>query len=194
MKKINISPWVQRFSEIYLKKYKSTKKIKVLDLACGSGRHSRYFIKKKLSVFSVDKNISEIRDLQTRSNISIIEADIEKTDPWSHPLALKGKKFNLIVVTNYLFRPLFPSIIKNLKKNGMLIYETFSEGNEKYGHPKNLDFLLKSGELLKIVEKKLHVIAFEEGYIENPKKAVVQRICAKKIIKSKPQKFIDHLH
>ena len=58
MKKINISPWVQRFSEIYLKKYKSTKKIKVLDLACGSGRHSRYFIKKKLSVFSVYKNIS----------------------------------------------------------------------------------------------------------------------------------------
>ena len=94
MKKINISPWVQRFSEIYLKKYKSTKKIKVLDLACGSGRHSRYFIKKKLSVFSVDKNISGIRDLQTRSNISIIEADIEKTDPWSHPSALKGKKLS----------------------------------------------------------------------------------------------------
>ena len=84
-------------------------------------------------------------------------------------------------MTNYLFRPLFPSIIRNLKKNGMLIYETFSKGNEKYGHPKNLNFLLKSGELLRIVEKKLHVIAFEEGYIENPKKAVVQRICAKKL-------------
>ena len=130
----------------------------------------------------------------SKNNVSIIEADIEKTDPWSKSSILKGKKFDLIIVTNYLFRPLFSSIIRGLKKNGMLIYETFSEGNEKYGHPKNPHFLLKSGELLKMVGKKLRIIAFEEGHIKIPRKAVIQRICAKKITKSKPQKFIDHLN
>ena len=192
MKKTNISPWVKRFSSMHLEKYKDKKKIRILDLACGSGRHSRYFVNKNLTVYSVDKDISKIRSLKTKRNISIIEADIEKVNPWDKSSMLKGKRFDLIIVTNYLFRPLTSSIIRALKNNGMLIYETFSKGNEKYGHPRNPNFLLKSGELLKMFGAALRIVAFEEGCIRNPRKMMVQRICATRSVKIK--KFIYSLN
>jgi hypothetical protein len=86
--------------------------------------------------------------------------------------------FDAVVVTNYLFRPLLPLIMNALDLNGVLIYETFMVGNERFGKPSNPAFLLRQGELLDVVRPKLNVVAFEQGEVELPRPAVVQRICA----------------
>ena len=80
------------------------------------------------------------------------------------------------MVTNYLHRPLFPRLVDSLDEGGVLIYETFMAGNERYGRPSNPDFLLRPGELLEAFGT-LTVVAFEQGTVERPKKAALQRIC-----------------
>jgi SAM-dependent methyltransferase len=100
-------------------------------------------------------------------------ADIEH-GPWPLPAC----RFDAVVVTNYLWRPLLPSIVDALDPAGVLLYETFAVGNEKFGRPSNPDFLLRPGELLEVVRHRLAVIAFEDLRVESPKPAMVQRICA----------------
>lgn len=140
----------------------------VLDVACGSGRHAKFFAERGLEVFAVD------RDAQPLSGkIKFVKADLEDGSPW--PFA--GQRFAGIVVTNYLHRPLFPLLLDSLENQGVLIYETFMLGNERYRRPSNPDFLLRPGELLEAFGA-LTVVAFEQGMVERPKKAVVQRICA----------------
>ena len=142
----------------------------VLDLACGSGRHARIFLEKKLEVVAVD------REAQTLpKGVVFVRADLEDGRPW----LFAGQRFGAVVVTNYLHRPLFPAIAAALEPGGVLIYETFMRGNEKYGRPSNPDFLLRPGELLESF-KDLAVIAFEQGQVERPKPAVVQRLCARR--------------
>lgn len=144
----------------------------VLDLACGEGRHARFFRDLGFDVVAVDREPVSIQ------KVEFIRADLEGGHPW--PLA--GRRFGGIVVTNYLHRPLFPKLAESLAEGGVLIYETFMLGNERFGKPSNPAFLLLPGELLKVFSS-LDVLAFEEGEVERPKPAVTQRICAAKLPK-----------
>jgi len=140
----------------------------VLDVACGAGRHARFFSQRGLEVVAVD------RDAQAVSgNIRFVQADLENGSPW--PLA--GQRFAAVVVANYLHRPLMRVLEESLDEGGVLLYETFMAGNERYGRPSNPDFLLRPGELLEAFGA-LAIVAFEQGVVERPKKAVVQRLCA----------------
>lgn len=145
---------------------------RVLDVACGHGRHLRYLSSLGFEVVGVDRDASVLDAIGEVAGVEIRIADIE-SGPW--PFA--PGDFDGVVVTNYLHRPIFPKLIEVLRPGAALIYETFAEGNERYGRPSNPDFLLRPGELLERAEP-LEVIAFEQGLISTPKPAVVQRICA----------------
>jgi SAM-dependent methyltransferase len=163
------SEWVVKHAQ------RIQKNARVLDLACGSGRHALYLASRGLQVRALDRDTATLRAQTLPTNIHIIEVDVENT-PW--PFA--EKEFDAIVVTNYLHRPLFQKIIAALKPGGVLIYETFAIGNEKFGKPSNPDFLLQPGELLEAVRGSMRVIAYEDDYVELPKPAMIQRICAVK--------------
>ncbi len=139
----------------------------VLDVACGGGRHSRYFASLGQAVTAVD------REPQSIPGVRFIQADLEDSSPWPLP----GERFQGIVVTNYLHRPLFPVLMQSLAPGGALLYETFMLGNERYGKPSNPAFLLRAGELWQAFAG-LHLIAFEQGYAAQPKPAMMQRLCA----------------
>lgn len=141
----------------------------VLDVACGEGRHARFFRDKGLEVVAVD------RQPVVLEKITFVEADLEDGGPW--PFA--GRKFGAIVVTNYLHRPLFPHLAASLDEGGVLIYETFMLGNERFGRPSNPKFLLRPGELRDAFAG-LQVLDFEEGEFARPRRAMLQRICALK--------------
>jgi SAM-dependent methyltransferase len=138
----------------------------VLDVASGGGRHARFFAGRGLEVVAVD------RDPQPIPGVRSVKADLEDGSPW--PFA--GQRFGGIVVTNYLHRPLFPRLAESLDAGGVLIYETFMAGNERFGKPSNPDFLLRPGELLEAFAS-LEVLGFEQGMVERPKPAMVQRAC-----------------
>jgi len=139
----------------------------VLDVACGSGRHTRFFLERNLQVVALDRAPLGL------PGVRFIRADLENGDPW--PLA--GERFAGIVVTNYLYRPLFPRLVESLAPGGVLIYETFMVGNEKFGKPSNPAYLLRPGELLEAFAE-LTVEGFEEGEVRTPKPAMIQRLCA----------------
>ena len=147
----------------------------VLDLACGGGRHTALFLDLGHLVTALDKDIGAVSALAPRPSLEIIAADLEDGSPWP----LTGRRFAGIVVTNYLHRPLFPAILEGLEENGILIYETFAVGNERFGRPRNPDHLLREGELLEVVRGHCAVIAYEHVEIQEPRPAVVQRICAR---------------
>ena len=140
----------------------------VLDVACGAGRHARFFHERKLEVVAVDRD-----DQALPGGIRFVKADLEGGGAW--PFA--GQRFGAVIVTNYLHRPLFPRLLESLAEGGVLIYETFMLGNEKFGRPSNPQFLLRPGELLQAFGK-LAVAGFEQGRVERPKTAVIQRLCA----------------
>ncbi len=145
----------------------------MLDLACGGGRHARYLAALGHRVEAVDRDGEDLRELGSVAGVTTRAADLEN-GPWPYA----GHQFDAIVVTNYLHRPLFPRLLAALAPGGVLIYETFAVGNERYGRPSNPDFLLKSGELLEVVRGRLRVLAYEDVKIETPRPAMVQRICA----------------
>ncbi|MFN2643667.1 MAG: class I SAM-dependent methyltransferase [Burkholderiales bacterium] len=156
------SAWVRRWAEL-------VDRGPVLDLACGAGRHALLFVERGLEVIGVD------REAQPHlAGVRFMQADLED-EPW--PFA--GERFAAIVVANYLHRPLFTMIQAALADDGVLIYETFMVGNEKYGRPKNPAFLLQPSELLAAFPE-LKPIAFEQGYVERPKPAMIQRLCARR--------------
>jgi SAM-dependent methyltransferase len=139
----------------------------VLDVACGAGRHAMLFAERGLEVFAVDRD-----EQRLAAPVHFVKADLEDGGPWP----FQGRKFAAVVVTNYLYRPLFARLAESLEEGGVLIYETFMLGNERYGKPSNPNFLLRPGELL-VAFAGLAVVAFEQGLVERPKKAVVQRLC-----------------
>jgi SAM-dependent methyltransferase len=146
----------------------------VLDLACGSGRHSRLLAAGGRPVLAVDRDAAALAGLHGVSGIHTECLDLEG-DAW--PLA--GRQFAGIVVTNYLWRPRLPDLLALLEPGGVLIYETVMDGNAVYGKPSNPDFLLRSGELRAVAAAAgLHEVAFVEGYVEFPKPAMRQAICA----------------
>jgi SAM-dependent methyltransferase len=144
----------------------------VLDLACGSGRHARFFAARGATVTAVDRDADAIAGLAGVPGVIPVVADLEG-GPW--PFA--GQVFDAVVVTNYLHRPLFPAILAALAADGLLVYETFMVGNERFGRPSNPAFLLAPGELLEAV-RELAVLGFEQGEVARPKRAVMQRVCA----------------
>jgi SAM-dependent methyltransferase len=145
----------------------------VLDLACGSGRHSRYLACAGYRVCAVDRDTQALAALADVTGISVQVCDLESA-PW--PLA--GRRCAGIVVANYLYRPMFPHLLDALTEDGALIYETFALGNEHFGKPSNPEFLLRPGELLELVRGKLRVLAYEDLQVSLPRPAMVQRICA----------------
>lgn len=145
----------------------------VLDLACGAGRHLRLFRDRGHPVTGVDRDLRGVADLRDQPMVTLVEADLENGNPWP----LNGR-FAGIVVTNYLYRPLFPALLDSLEPGGVLLYETFAQGNQRFGRPSSPAFLLRSGELLDLVRGRLQVVAYEHGEVASPKAAVVQRLCA----------------
>ena len=164
---MNASEWVVRFAPLV------TPSGSVLDVACGNGRHTRFFLARGHEVVAVDIDLSKVSDLQTSACLKLIEADIER-DPWPLP----GARFDAVVVTNYLHRRLFDRFVEAVAPEGMLIYETYARGNERWGHPRNPDFLLRPGELLELARGRLRVVAYENVTVTEPRPAAVQRICA----------------
>jgi SAM-dependent methyltransferase len=147
----------------------------VLDLAAGGGRHTRYFKGLGHAVTAVDRDLSGLADLEGDAQITVVAADLEGGNPWP----LGERRFAGIVVANYLHRPLFPRIAAALQPGGVLLYETFARGNERFGKPSNPDFLLEPGELLDFAEAEgLTVRAYHCGEVQAPRPAVVQRIVA----------------
>ena len=133
----------------------------MLDVACGYGRHAAYFCQNNHPVTAIDRAREAIDSIAFPVEFcEKIVADIE-SGPW--PVA--GRQFDAIVVTNYLWRPLMPALLAGLAPGGVLIYETFAEGNETVGKPSRPDFLLARGELLHIC-RDLVVVAFEDGRSE----------------------------
>jgi len=154
------SPWVARWAHLVARGT-------LLDLACGPGRHARLFLNRGIKVVAVDREPQDIPGAR------FVRADLEGGNPWPLP----GERFEGIVVTNYLHRPLFRAIEAALAPGGVLIYETFMLGNERFGRPSNPQFLLRPGELREAFAG-LAALAFEEGEVAEPKRAVVQRLCA----------------
>lgn len=164
------SPWVRRFAGLV------EKPGPVMDLASGYGRHAKYFKELGYQMVAVDRNREALAALGP--GFETIEADLEDGSPWP----LGDREFAGIVVTNYLHRPLFPFLATALQLHGVLIYETFGAGNERFGKPSNPNFLLQPGELLEVALRyELAVLAYECGEVATPKPAIVQRMVAQRI-------------
>lgn len=157
------SAWVQRWAHLM------PKGLDVLDLACGRGRHMRYLKGLGHAVVGVDRDAQAIAAVSGLGEA--IEADIENA-PWP----LKGRQFGAVIVTHYLWRPVWPQILNSLAPGGVLVYETFAAGNETVGKPSRPDFLLQPGELLTRCAA-LHIVAYEDGFLRHPDR-FVQRIVA----------------
>ncbi len=159
----NPSAWVERWSHLV------PPGAHVLDVACGAGRHVRWFAERGCRVTALDRNAEAVEPL--RAVAEVVVADIEN-GPWPLP----GRRFDAVVVTNYLWRPLLPTLLEAVNEGGVLIYETFAEGNQAFGRPSNPDFLLRRGELLALASD-LRVVAFEDGFLPAPERCV-QRLAA----------------
>jgi len=164
----------------------------VLDVACGVGRHAFALIEAGYSVYGVDNNPQAILTLENR--LAIPKMDGLQTNQRQNtfevldlelavfPSQLQRKQFSGVIITNYLYRPFLVNWLQLLQDQGVFIYETFADGNAQFGKPSNPDFLLRENELLDLVlnQEDFSVVAFEQGRVELPKPAIVQRICAVK--------------
>jgi SAM-dependent methyltransferase len=168
------SPWITRWA--HLVPQGGT----VLDVACGGGRHLRFFAGRGHAVTGVDRDGEAIDSLHGVGEV--ICADIE-SGPW--PFA--GRSFDAVVVTNYLWRPLLPTVVASVAPGGVLLYETFAAGNETVGRPSRPDFLLRPGELLGVCDG-LRVVAIEDGFLPDPPR-YVQRIAAARTLADPMRRF-----
>lgn len=157
------SPWLQRWAPLLRPGQRA------LDVACGPGRHVRWLAARGLQVTAVDRDADALQPLCPLAEVLV--ADIEN-GPWPLP----GRQFDLVLVTNYLWRPLWPALRAALAPGGLLVIETFTRGNETVGRPARPDFLLEPGELLQVCLG-LRIVAFEDGYLDAPPR-FVQRIAA----------------
>jgi SAM-dependent methyltransferase len=149
---------------------------RVLDLAAGGGRHTALLRQRGHRVVAADRNTAILaRRFAGDASVEIVTLDLEDGGSWR-----LGDGYDGIVVTNYFHRPLFPSIVEALVPRGALLYETYMLGHEQFGRPSNPDFLLRPGELLEVFGSALTVVAFEQGIVDRPQPAAIQRIAAVK--------------
>ncbi|OYT99486.1 MAG: SAM-dependent methyltransferase [Burkholderiales bacterium PBB1] len=162
------SEWVQRWSHLV------AAGSSVLDVACGSGRHTLWFCDRGCTVTAVDRDASALAGLQHMApSVRTVQADLEG-QPWPLP----GTTYSAVVVTHYLWRALLPDIARSVSTAGVLIYETFADGNASVGKPSNPDFLLRPGELLHFAATHgLRVVAYEDGFCNQPDR-FIQRLVA----------------
>lgn len=146
---------------------------RVLDLACGTGRHAIWLAGQGYQVDAIDRDAQAVAGMQGMLNIKVTIADLE-TGNWP----VTGQQYDGIIVSRYLYRPLLSSLARMLNPDGVLIYETFMLGNERYGRPSNPDYLLLPDELKMVYTPLLKIYAFEQGKVEDPVPAMTQRICA----------------
>jgi SAM-dependent methyltransferase len=163
------SSWIVKYAQLI------PKKGRILDLACGSGRHAIWLAKQGYQVDAFDSDAKALANMKGIGNINVSIVDFE-SDDWPG----SDQRYDGIIVSRYLYRPLLSRLAGLLNPGGILIYETFMAGNERYGKPSNPDFLLLPNELLETYSPLLSIIAFEQGEVEMPRPAVTQRICAKK--------------
>ncbi len=146
----------------------------VLDLATGSGRNALFFAARGHPVTAVDIDLGR---LPAAGNVERVEADLENGNPWP----LVGRTFGTVTVTKYLHRPLMPNLLEAIEPGGTLLYETFMDGNQRFGRPSRPEHLLNDGELIDLVRGKFSVIAYEARLISEPTMAMVQRIAARRL-------------
>ena len=145
----------------------------MLDVACGQGRHMKWFSERGHAVTGLDRSPQAI---QAASRYGVaVSADIENA-PWPLIHDDQVRQFGAVIVTHYLWRPLLPTIAQSVAPGGLLIYETFTQGNETVGKPSRPDFLLCPAELLQAFSR-LQTVAFEEGFLDHPPR-FIQRIAA----------------
>jgi SAM-dependent methyltransferase len=161
------SAWIARWSPLL--RPGST----VLDVACGSGRHLQWFAERGHTVCGVDRDIAAAQ--AQVPGAQLVEADIEN-GPWPLVGPAGLRQFDAVVVTNYLWRPLLPTLLQSLAPGGLLLYETFAAGHASVGRPARPDFLLQPGELLQLCSH-LQVVAYENGFLDHPPR-FVQRVAA----------------
>jgi SAM-dependent methyltransferase len=162
------SPWLQRWVHLL------PPEGRVLDLACGRGRHLRWLAAQGFRVTGIDRDAAALaasQDLADGGRAELIEADVENK-PWPCP----GRQFDAVVVANYLWRPLWPQLLASLAPGAWLVYETFAAGNASVGKPARPDFLLQPGELLQRCAG-LRIVAYEDGFLDAPAR-FVQRVVA----------------
>ena len=163
------SPWVGRFASLV------PPGGRVLDVACGGGRHTRFFLARGHPVTAVDRDTSGVADLgaDVDVEVEIVEFDLET----GAPFPFRGRAFDGVVVTNYLHRPILSDLVAAVATGGVFLYETFARGQERFGPPHRPEFLLRPGELLEAVRGALRVVAYEDVVLDEPPRAV-QRIAA----------------
>lgn len=164
------SPWLVRFADAV------PAGGTVLDLACGNGRHTQLFLQRGHPVVAIDRDVSGLSDLVGTPELEVIPADLEDGGPFP----TGERRFAAVVVTNYLHRPLLPAIVHAVAAGGVLIYETFAQGNERFGRPRNPEHLLRPGELLDAARGNLRVRAYEDLTVAEPRRVAVQRIYAER--------------
>jgi SAM-dependent methyltransferase len=164
------SPWVRRFAPLV------PAGGEILDVACGSGRHTRLLLARGHRVVAVDRDLGGVEDLAGEPGLELLAADLEDGGPWP----LGDRRFAGVVVTRYLHRPLLPALVAAVAPGGVLLYETFGVEHARLGRPSNPDFLLRPGELLEAVRGELRVLAYEDLVDEGPPPAALQRLCAQR--------------
>ena len=146
------SPWMQQHAALI------SPGTSMLDVACGHGRHARFFAGRGVSVTAVDRDSGALAGVASLSGVTTECRDLE-ADSWPYA----PSSFAAVIVSNYLWRPTFAALLATIRPNGVLLYETFMDGNECYGKPSRPDFLLRSNELLALTREEFRVVAFAEG-------------------------------
>ncbi len=177
------SAWVQRWAHLVCEGGT------VLDLACGHGRHMKFFAQRGHRVTGVDRSPEAVAAIAPLGEA--IQADIEN-GPWPLMQAGQVRTFDAVIITNYLWRALFPVIAQSLAPGGVLIYETFASGNETVGKPSRPDFLLQPGELLRSFAG-LHIVAYENGYLPGPARFVQRLVAIREARAAEPGQPAHHL-
>ena len=153
---------------------------KLLDFAAGRGRHSCALSNTfpgRFNILAADNNRPALKALAAKCpSVKTLHTDLENMNIWP----FEEDNFDVVLVTNYLFRPRLPALFRLVGKGGFLAYETFADGNAAYGRPKNPNFLLNEGELPASLTDDFLILDYFHGKIDQPRPAIIQRLAARR--------------